>query len=128
MTERGGCSRVCMAIKRILLRFLFCFFCLIVFGGFRGCLNEQVGKGFAGHQPRADNLVGYVDTRAGTGGLMWASGHNTPAACAPHGMMKLGPDTAWYGRIWSSSGYNYGDTQMVGFSHTRYSGTGAWAD
>ncbi|MBK7842882.1 MAG: GH92 family glycosyl hydrolase [Bdellovibrionales bacterium] len=94
--------------------------------GFYGCLEDNVGRPLTGGENVGsdDHLIGYVDTRAGTGGLLWASGHTTPAAMVPFGTVKLGPDTSTFNEITSSSGYHYGDIEIRGFSHSRYSGTG----
>lgn len=52
-----------------------------------------------------------------------AHGHTHPSACAPFGMMQLGPDTRYMG--WDGcSGYHYSDSVIYGFSHTHLSGTG----
>lgn len=51
------------------------------------------------------------------------SGHTTPAACVPFGMVQAGPDTGI--GTWSHcSGYQYSDNAVVGFSQTHLSGTG----
>jgi predicted alpha-1,2-mannosidase len=68
----------------------------------------------------------WVDTRSGTGGFWWASGHTSPAAQVPMGLVRVGPDTATFSKITSSSGYHYNDLELLGFSHTRLSGTGAY--
>lgn len=93
--------------------------------GFRGCLDERVGKdpALAG-SPAA--LWGYVDTRVGTGGAFWISAQNSPAAQVPFGRVRLGPDTATFGRILGTAGYHYDDTAILGFSHTRLLGTGVF--
>jgi predicted alpha-1,2-mannosidase len=47
---------------------------------------------------------------------------------APFGMVRLSPETASLvigKRALNTSGYFYGDARMLGFSHTRLSGTGA---
>ncbi len=80
--------------------------------------------------PRADRLsstatlVDYVDPFIGTSGLWWASGHVSPAATVPFGIVKLGPDSSILGKTLSHSGYAKNDPELVGFSLTRYSGTG----
>ncbi len=64
----------------------------------------------------------------GTGGFPWVCGHNFPGAMVPFGMVRLGPETASMltrQRALNTSGYYYGDDQLLGFSHTRLSGTGA---
>ncbi|PWU18325.1 MAG: hypothetical protein C5B49_07370 [Bdellovibrio sp.] len=100
--------------------------------GFFGCFNEDVNRDtgerltknwFIKASP-VDDLSKLVDTRSGTGGLFWASGHVSPAAMRPFPMIRLGPDTATLEAISSSSGYYYGDMEILGFSHTRFVGTG----
>lgn len=61
----------------------------------------------------------YVDPMIGTG----AHGHTFPGAARPFGMVQLSPDTGLEG--WDHcSGYHYGDSSIIGFSHTHLSGTG----
>ena len=60
-----------------------------------------------------------VNPFIGTG----SDGHTFSGAVAPFGMIQLSPDT----RVSHSdyaSGYHYNDSSILGFSHTRYSGTG----
>ncbi|NOS71032.1 MAG: glycoside hydrolase family 92 protein [Verrucomicrobia bacterium] len=69
-----------------------------------------------------------VNPFIGTGGFPWVCGHNFPGAMVPFGMVRLGPETASMltrQRALNTSGYYYGDDQLLGFSHTRLSGTGA---
>ncbi len=64
-------------------------------------------------------IVDYVDPFIGTGG----HGHTYPGATLPFGMVQVGPDNGKQG--WDySSGYNYEDSIISGFSHTHLSGTG----
>jgi putative alpha-1,2-mannosidase len=61
----------------------------------------------------------WVNPFIGTGG----HGHTFPGASMPFGMVQLSPDTRidnWDG----SSGYQYSDDIIYGFSHTHLSGTG----
>jgi predicted alpha-1,2-mannosidase len=61
----------------------------------------------------------HVDPFIGTDG----TGHVTPAAMVPFGMVAPGPDNA--DRGWSySSGYQYRAPRMLGFSNTHISGAG----
>ncbi len=70
----------------------------------------------------AEDLTRYVKISIGTGGF----GHTFPAATVPFGAVQLGPDTG--DRGWKHcSGYHFDDKQILGFSHTRLSGTG-WSD
>ncbi len=61
----------------------------------------------------------YVNVFIGTA----AHGHTYPGATVPFGMVQLSPDNGTPGWDWSS-GYNYSDSVIVGFSHTHLSGTG----
>jgi len=67
----------------------------------------------------------FVDPFIGTGG----HGHTYPGATVPFGMVQLSPDNGTEGWDWCS-GYNYGDSNIAGFSHTHLSGTGCgdWCD
>ena len=50
-------------------------------------------------------------------------GHTYPAACVPFGMVQAGPDTGTMD--WKyCSGYQWGDTNVLGFSQTHLNGTG----
>ena len=64
-----------------------------------------------------------VDPRIGTGG----DGHTFPGATVPFGMIQLSPDTAMpdfkHANKWAA-GYQYGDSSIMGFSHTHFSGSG----
>jgi len=86
-------------MKKSLL--VFCFFIATGAGGF------------------AQKLVDFVNPFIGTGG----HGHTYPGASLPFGMVQVGPDNGTEGWDWSS-GYNYADTTIAGFSHTHLSGTG----
>jgi len=73
-------------------------------------------------------LVEEVNPFIATGGIPWVCGHNFPGASLPFGMLRLSPDTRAFpsGRkATNTSGYYYGDNRLLGFSHTRLSGTGA---
>jgi putative alpha-1,2-mannosidase len=60
-------------------------------------------------------LVDYVDPFIGTSGVWWASGHSAPAAAAPSGIVKLGPDSSLLGKSLSHSGYAHNDPEILGF-------------
>ena len=73
-------------------------------------------------------LVKEVDPFIGTGGYPWVCGHNFPGASLPYGMVRLSPETSSIlinKKALNTSGYFYGDNKILGFSHTRLSGTGA---
>ena len=61
----------------------------------------------------------WVDTSIGTG----EHGHVFVGASVPHGMVALGPFSVSVGWDWCS-GYHISDSSVVGFAHTRVSGTG----
>lgn len=82
---------------------------IITFFLLQGCAN----------QPDVMDLTKYVDPFIGTGG----HGHTFPGATVPFGMVQLSPDNPSKGWDWTS-GYNYSDSVLVGFSHTHLSGTG----
>lgn len=70
----------------------------------------------------------WVNPFIGTGGIPWVCGNNFPGAMVPFGMVRLGPETTSMlirKRALNTSGYYYGDDQLLGFSHTRLNGTGA---
>jgi len=61
----------------------------------------------------------YVNVFIGTEG----TGHTFPGPSMPFGMVQPGPDNNDHG--WNyTSGYQYQDTFLMGFSQTRFSGTG----
>ena len=65
------------------------------------------------------DLAEYVDPFVGTAG----TGHTTPAACVPFGMVQAGADTGYSG--WEHcSGYIYGEKTICGFTQTHLNGTG----
>ena len=76
------------------------------------------GPTWAAAAGRGD-LTQHVDPFIGTDG----TGHVTPAAMVPFGMVAPGPDNA--DRGWSySSGYQYRAPRILGFSNTHISGAG----
>ena len=68
-----------------------------------------------------------VNPFIGSGGISYLCGNNFPGAAVPFGMVRLSPDTvsSTGRRATNTSGYYYGDERILGFSHTRLSGTGA---
>ena len=67
----------------------------------------------------AQKNLKYVNTFIGTDG----TGHTFPGPSLPFGMVQPGPDNNIEG--WNhTSGYQYRDTLLLGFSQTRFSGTG----
>ncbi len=68
--------------------------------------------------PYSDYTI-FVNTFIGTDG----TGHTFPGPSMPFGMVQPGPDNRDHG--WNyTSGYQYRDTIIQGFSQTRFSGTG----
>ncbi|GDX78696.1 sugar hydrolase [Deltaproteobacteria bacterium] len=71
--------------------------------------------------------VDAVNPFIATGGPGFRVGSATPAATAPFGLVKLGPDTSNGGLGLGAlhcSGYWYPDTHIEGFSHTHMHGVG----
>ena len=74
----------------------------------------------------AQNLTRWVNPFIGTGAVQSSlSGNNYPGATVPFGMVQLSPDTREAPDWARASGYDYNDSIIYGFSHTRLSGTGA---
>jgi predicted alpha-1,2-mannosidase len=75
----------------------------------------------------AGTLGSHVNPFVGSGGDPRVCGNISPAAALPFGMIRLGPDTVAKSgrRATNTSGYYYHDERILGFSHTRLSGTGA---
>ena len=76
----------------------------------------------------------WVNPFIGTGGFpTYTSADDIPGVTAPFGMVRLSPDTQFFldplwaeGKSISTAGYYYGDHKIMGFSHTRLIGTGAY--
>ncbi|MDP2337000.1 MAG: GH92 family glycosyl hydrolase [Bacteroidota bacterium] len=76
----------------------------------------------------------WVNPFIGTGGFpTYTSGDDIPGATVPFGMVRLSPDTEFFlganffdENTVSTAGYYYGDHKIMGFSHTRMIGTGAY--
>jgi predicted alpha-1,2-mannosidase len=74
---------------------------------------------FFSHQSHAQNNIQFVNLFIGTDG----TGHTFPGPSMPFGMVQPGPDNN--DKDWAyTSGYQYKDTVLLGFSQTRFSGTG----
>ncbi|WP_369926805.1 GH92 family glycosyl hydrolase [Xanthomonas sp. NCPPB 2632] len=93
----------------------------------RGLLSVALGLTLpilaAAATDRPTSAFSAVDPMIGTGG----DGHTFPGATVPFGMIQLSPDTAMpdfkHAYKWAA-GYQYGDTSILGFSHTHFSGSG----
>ena len=73
----------------------------------------------AGKEKTGVDYTQYVNTFIGTEG----TGHTFPGPCMPFGMVQPGPDNVDKG--WDyTSGYQYKDSVIMGFSQTRANGTG----
>ena len=73
----------------------------------------------AAAQVARPDVLDCVDPFVGTGG----TGHTTPAAAYPFGMVQPGPDTG-HGGWERCSGYQYNDRKIARFSQNHLSGTG----
>lgn len=87
--------------------------------------SASAGESPAPPQPR--ELGANVNPFIGTGGVSYLCGNVFPGATTPFGMVRLNPDTISNSgaRATNMSGYYYHDDRLLGFSHTRLSGTGA---
>ncbi len=86
-----------------------------------GCPEPEV------EPAREVDPLSQVDPFIGTGGLGYRVGSATPAATAPFGLVKLGPDTSNGGDGFGAfhcSGYWYPDGHIEGFSHLHMHGVG----
>ena len=88
--------------------------------------NQPFGQLKTSFEPGklGQNVVPFI----GTGGFFWVCANNFPGASMPFGVVRLSPDTessVFRKQALNTSGYYYPDDQIIGFSHTRLSGTGA---
>lgn len=68
---------------------------------------------------KAQSYTSYVDPYIGSGG----HGHVFVGASVPFGAIQPGPTNIFKGWDWDS-GYNYGDSILIGFAHLHLNGTG----
>ena len=114
-----------LAVAGILLLAAFLFFCsLYTYFNYRN--NQPFGQLQTTFKPGnlGQNVVPFI----GTGGYFWVCANNFPGASMPFGVVRLSPDTEssiFRKKAMSTSGYYYPDNRIMGFSHTRLSGTGA---
>lgn len=80
------------------------------------CLTAQSR---AQDNKRSQSYTSFVNPFIGSGG----HGHVFVGASVPFGAVQLGPENFYKGWDWCS-GYHYGDSVIIGFSHTHLSGTG----
>ena len=96
---------------------------------FTSTINGIVPQEIEMPEPVTGEYTQYVDPFIGTGGIPWTCGMLSPAASAPFGAVRLGPDTSFLGGLYitklNTSGYYYEQNHILGFSHSRLSGTGA---
>lgn len=141
-------------LKRLLKLFVFIFILFILAitvlilslrTDYKKIVNATPGKLELPYKP--DELGKYVNPFIGTGGFpTYTSADDFPGPSMPFGMVRLSPDTDFsirrsiknipFGSILgylipndnpvSTAGYYYGDNRIIGFSHTRLAGTGAW--
>ena len=94
-----------------------------------GCLFSGGTLRIALPQTPTDEYGQYVNAFIGTGGVPWMCGMLSPAASAPFGCVRNGPDTCAAGGVnlvkTNTSGYYYEHHHLLGFSCGRLSGTGA---
>lgn len=96
---------------------------------FAGLFNGILMRPVEMPEPVTGEYSQYVDPFIGTGGTPWTCGMLSPAATVPFGTVRLGPDTTFAGGRYitkmNTSGYYYEQRHILGFSHSRLSGTGA---
>lgn len=113
-----------MVVIRIIVSLI-----IIIETAFAGLFNGVFIKPVEMPEPETGEYTRYVDPFVGTGGLFWTCGMLSPAACTPFGFIRLGPDTSFIGGGYlfklNTSGYYYEQGHILGFSHSRLSGTGA---
>lgn len=128
-------------MKRILKYLLLIFLSILllsvaIFLGFyikyRLTVKEKPGKLQVEFSP--GELGKWVNPFIGTGGFpTYTSSDDIPGPTMPFGMVRLSPETKFFlGNHFfdeptvSTAGYYYADRQIMGFSHTRLIGTGAY--
>ncbi|MCE1199788.1 MAG: GH92 family glycosyl hydrolase [Marinilabiliales bacterium] len=97
-----------------------------LYGYFQWRNSQPFGKMETPVQP--GEVGQYVAPFIGTGGYFWVCGNNFPGASVPFGEMRLSPDTwstVFRKEAMNTAGYYFPDNRIIGFSHTRLSGTGA---
>ena len=128
-------------MKRILKYFLLLFTTLLlvvaagilaVYLSYQLTVSKTPGQLQVSFQP--GELGKWVNSFIGTGGFpSYTSGDDIPGVTVPFGMVRLSPDTRFFlGKDFfdeptvSTAGYYYADNHIMGFSHTRLIGTGAY--
>lgn len=113
-----------MALLRVFISIV-----IVIETVFASLFNGVLMKPVEMPEPETGEYTQYVDPFVGSGGLFWTCGMLSPAACTPFGFTRLGPDTSFLGGTYlfklNTSGYYYEQGHILGFSHSRLSGTGA---
>ena len=108
---------------------------LVIFGiCFRYQRTVGVKQGQMEVSAKPGEFGRWVNPFIGTGGFpTYTSADDIPGVTVPFGMVRLSPDTQFFldplwaeGGVISTAGYYYGDHKIMGFSHTRMIGTGAF--
>ncbi len=110
-------------------------FVLVILGiaiTYQRAVDDKPGQMAVSAKP--GQLGHLVDPFIGTGGFpSYTSGDDIPGATVPFGMVRLSPDTEFFlganffdENTVSTAGYYFGDHKIMGFSHTRMIGTGAY--
>ena len=108
---------------------------LVIFGiwfGYQQTVSVKQGEMEVSAKP--GEYGRWVNPFIGTGGFpTYTSAKDIPGVTVPFGMVRLSPDTQFFlDPLWaeggsiSTAGYYYGDHKIMGFSHTRMIGTGAY--
>ena len=103
-----------------------------IYLGYQRTVGVRQGQMVVSLKP--GELGQWVNPFIGTGGFpTYTSADDIPGATVPFGMVRLSPDTQFFldplwaeGHVISTAGYYYGDHKIMGFSHTRMIGTGAF--
>lgn len=105
--------------KRIKMKhLLYTAACCLAMAGAAQAQSQALLPSQSPSQP-PQSLTQYVNPYIGSGG----HGHVFVGASVPFGAVQLGPTNIFKGWDWDS-GYNYGDSILIGFSHLHLNGTG----
>lgn len=114
------------------LLFIFALVILGIFISYQRTVSVRPGQLHVSAKP--GEMGQWVNSFIGTGGFpTYTSADDIPGVTLPFGMVRLSPDTKFFlGSLFgeektvSTAGYYYGDHKIMGFSHTRMIGTGAY--
>lgn len=110
----------------VILILLVILMAVVVAGYFKYRDNRPFGRMNTSFQPGKAGR--FVQPFLGTGGYYWVCANNFPGVSLPFGVARLSPDTessVFRRKAYNTSGYYFPDNRIMGFSHTRLSGTGA---